>query len=709
MKSRLLAVLILVAWSIPARAWRIEPVSSLHKMTATAPGVLERYQSTPIKLRATRGEWECFQVVVTANAEPLSQVQVALSPFSANRQKQKTEFPSQLYWENFVIVDKPSGNRRLEKLWWPDALIPTALQPKSIEANRAAVLWVALQVPHGTVPGRYTATVSVSAGGKRKSLPVVLHVKPVTMPAPTLRGNVAVYYDTLRDWYAKNWRPLDDARFTQMKREYYDFLLEYRINAYDLPVGWGGEAADAYLRDPRVLSVRMPPLDNPEFAPALERLKRLGPLSKAYYYWIDEPAPERYEEVRTTTARLHAADPGLRHCVTAHPNQALADAVDIWCPNIGDFFGLWHLDAKRLQSERLRGRETWWYTMVEPKYPYPTWLLDDDALGVRSYGVLMAHTGINGFVYSMAHGWGPKPLENLQSYAGTNGDGTLLYPAEIVDPSASGPLPSIRLMLLRDAIEEYELLKLLPRSTREQLTAGLLDDRAPLLLPERDSQQWEQFRDKLFLALSRRGFVPATFKPKSTPKDVDFRVGSGPSLPTPVKPPVIDGKIDDVVWNDRTRFRDEFRRFTGAPAEKNSTSLWVTADQDNLYIAARASFQPITGQPPAAGDWVGVDLAPLDARERWRFVMTPRGRAAVERHTREGQFAIEGLEWQHGLHVAADHYAVEMRIPLELIGDPTRFRFNVLRRLGAGEAGIRYVVRAYPNAGDVTLMPVARR
>jgi hypothetical protein len=29
-------------------------------------------------------------------------------------------------------------------------------------------------------------------------------------------------------------------------------------------------------------------------------------------------------------------------------------------------------------------------------------------------------------VYSMAHGWGPKPLENIQSFAGTNGDGTLL-------------------------------------------------------------------------------------------------------------------------------------------------------------------------------------------------------------------------------------------------------------------------------------------
>ena len=35
--------------------------------------------------------------------------------------------------------------------------------------------------------------------------------------------------------------------------------------------------------------------------------------------------------------------------------------------------------AAALDRERKAGRETWWYTMVEPKYPYPTWLLDDDA------------------------------------------------------------------------------------------------------------------------------------------------------------------------------------------------------------------------------------------------------------------------------------------------------------------------------------------
>jgi hypothetical protein len=131
--------------------------------------------------------------------------------------------------------------------------------------------------------------------------------------------------------------------------------------------------------------------------------------------------------------------------------------VDIWCPNIGNFLGKGRLDFDALSAERNKGRETWWYTMVVPKYPYPTWLVDDNALSVRRYGGLMARHGISGFVYSMAHGWGPDPLNNIASYAGTYGDGTLVYPAELV--GGHGPMPSIRLMILRDALEDYELMR----------------------------------------------------------------------------------------------------------------------------------------------------------------------------------------------------------------------------------------------------------
>jgi hypothetical protein len=136
-----------------------------------------------------------------------------------------------------------------------------------------------------------------------------------------------------------------------------------------------------------------------------------------------------------------------------HPNESLKDAVDIWTPNIGDHFGLGHLDLQMLEAERKKGRETWWYTMVEPKTPTrPGWSMTS-ASAVRIYGWDDGALWHQWFVYSMAHGWGPKPLENIQSFAGTNGDGTLLYPSNLW---RQRPHAQHRLMLLRDAIEDYE-------------------------------------------------------------------------------------------------------------------------------------------------------------------------------------------------------------------------------------------------------------
>lgn len=668
--------------SIAFAAPKIETVSSLHKLTAKERGVLEPFQSTPIHLRTARGEWESFQIVVAAGNEELKNVTAQATQLVSDNgvlAPQNVE----LYWENFVFVENPSGNKRLEKLWWPDALIPLSLQKeKTIAAGRNEVLWCAVRVPGDAKPGEYTGVINVYADGRATPVIYRLTVENVTMPAPTLRGNVAVYYELLRDWYAKNLNaPFDE----NLKKQYYEFLLDYRINAYDLPVAWDDPQAAKYLNDPRVLSVRLPPLDQKEqFATALRVLRENNALGKVYYYWIDEPSPDDYARVRQTTKQLHAIDSQLKHCVTVHPNQSLQSAVDIWCPNIGDHFGLGHLDASMLATERKKGNETWWYTMVEPKYPYPTWLLDDDALSVRIYGALMATYGIKGFVYSMAHGWGPKPLENLQSYAGTNGDGTLLYPAELA--GGVGPMPSIRLMLLRDAIEDYELVKNLDQGMRENVLQELFPYELPYLPI---NLQFQAFRDSLRTGhqfrVERPDFskIPPTFQPSFYIKDV-------------LQSPVINGQINEVAWNDQTFFTDNFH--LPDIQTKDFTKLWSAKKQSSLYVAFRAQGDSLEKE------WCAIEIAPKDAIERYRFVVTAKGNGVVEKHTREGRFRIEGLDWKYAVKQTENGYDVEMQIPLSVVNHQKTFRFNALRRIGGSTP---VIVRAFPDAGDVTLMPLA--
>lgn len=651
----------------PAADWKLSPVISTHKLVATAPGRLEHFGATPVQLRAARGEWESFQVVVTAGATDLERVQ--LQPTGMATVGADNIAPAQfdIYRANYVFVPRPSGNKRLEQLWWPDALIPLALAPKSVPKGTSAVFWVTLRVPESAAAGTYFGELDVTANGGARRLALTLEVQNFTMPAPTFRANGALYYDMVRDWYSKNLsKTFTETQWTAQKKNYYNFLLDYRINAYDLPVDWDAPEAQSILQDPRVLSVRTPRLDQPQFDLALGALRASKTLHKAYYYWHDEPSPEVYPAIKEATAKLGPL--GIKHCVTLHPNQSLQGAVDIWCPNIGDFFGIGHLDQEALGAERKLGRETWFYTMVEPRHPYPTWLVDDDGGAVRDYSEIMFRFGISGFVYSMVHGWGPRPLEDLTSYAGTSGDGTLLYPSEIV--GGVGPMPSIRLMLLRDALEEWELLQFRQRKSGERIRfLRPLSSIPPGMPPNK----------KLLFGGQIPGQNPAGTATRAAPK--------------------VDGMLDDAAWNPSTQWETGFGR-SASPALETvplpSTKCWVAVKANNLYVALRANGAP-------AGEWLGVELSPANLTaqpEKLRIVLTAKGNLAVERHTREGHFKVEVPGLEAKLRLEPSFWNVEMKIPLEALGYGSLLRFNAMRRTTAGPAATKVTLRASATAGD---------
>ena len=640
MRLFLLLAMLFTATSARA-AWKLTPVSSLQKLPASTPGVLLPFRAQPVVLRAARGEWESFQFVVTAGARPIENLRITPNGLATIGAEFLASSQLQIYRENYARVEKPSGNAELRPLWWPDALLPLG-QSARIPAGQSAVFWATIRVPVDAAAGDYFGELDVNADGENRRLALTLAVENKTLPPPTFRATVAVYYDVLRDWYEKNAnQTFTETQWELQKRRIYDLLLDYRVNAYDLPVSWDAPDAEKYLRDPRVTSVRVPPLDDPQFDVAVAKLRANNALNKAFYYWIDEPDTTRYNDIRATTQRLRAL--GIKHLVTVHPNDELRGEVDIWAPNVGDFFGIGGLDFAALQRERKAGHETWLYTMIEPKFPTPTWLLDEDAQSVRAYGAFWRKHGFNGFVYSMAHGWGPKPLENLVSFQDTNGDGTLIYPGEIV--GASGPLPSIRLMILRDALEDYELKR----------TAT-----TPLFPRERAA-------------------LP------------DFTIAKG-------APVALDGRLTEwPTQNFVTLTRD------GA-VEPNlpATKMWARRDDQFLFFAFRV-------QNPQVGDWIAVEIAPDDPTrqpEKWRFVATLKGASIAEKWTRAGRFQAEIADYRAVVQNFAGFANVEVRIPLAAL--PTPFRLGALRRTSDPATETRVVLRAFADTGDPFLMPHVR-
>ena len=80
----------------------------------------------------------------------------------------------------------------------------------------------------------------------------------------------------------------------------------------------------------------------------------------------------------------------------------------------------------------------------------------------------------------------------------------------------------------------------------------------------------------------------------------------------------------------------------------------------------------------------------------------------MEKHTREGHFRIEGASWKFAAHATRDFYNIEMQIPLRELALRDSFRFNALRRLDDTQLGIKYILRAAPDAGDVISTPVIK-
>jgi hypothetical protein len=184
----------------------------------------------------------------------------------------------------------------------------------------------------------------------------------------------------------------------------------------------------------------------------------------------DEPNDAmEYELVRRQGALIRSADPGIpRMCteqtITSNPAWGnLYGAVDIWCP----LWGLWN---EPTAIERLaNGEKLWSYTaLCQGPSGTPWWQIDLDPLNFRSPMWLSWHYDITGFLYWSSNYWsiyktsqGVWEAPNFRPEYGFWGEGLLLYPGQ--PAGIHGFVPSIRLKLIREAMEDYEYMILASR------------------------------------------------------------------------------------------------------------------------------------------------------------------------------------------------------------------------------------------------------
>ncbi len=158
--------------------------------------------------------------------------------------------------------------------------------------------------------------------------------------------------------------------------------------------------------------------------------------------------------------------------------KAIIEAFNTICPTFDVYNG--QLADKLVALCHEKGIENiWWYGCTGPRAPFGNYHIGDkNLLGARTYSWVQAKYGIEGNLYWDAAAYTDEnPLYfnqyiNVyeQPFRGTHtawpaGDGFLSYPGAAY--GIYGPLPSVRLMSLRDGMEELEMLLALEKQYEE--------------------------------------------------------------------------------------------------------------------------------------------------------------------------------------------------------------------------------------------------
>jgi len=236
-------------------------------------------------------------------------------------------------------------------------------------------------------------------------------------------------------------------------------------------------------------------------------LKEKGWLNMAYVYWFDEPDPKDYEFVKKGMNRIKKYAPEINTMLTEEPSDDVLAGeklgkIDLWCPVTPNF------NEELAAKCKAKGERFWWYVCCWPHEPYCTEFTDHAAVELRTWywqnwkydviGTLIWATNWwtsdaafpdeaqNPYLDPMSYVSGYDTPKGTKRFWG-NGDGRLYYPPlSCATPNKTGtpnfdePVPSIRLEMLREGCEDFEMLWLL----REKLKTATPEQRAkyePLL------------------------------------------------------------------------------------------------------------------------------------------------------------------------------------------------------------------------------------
>lgn len=458
---------------------------------------------------AVRNEYENAQLIMTAEKD-IDSYTAEVTDLKAKKGDAVISSDNiTVYNQKYVeVLKRVNTYYPLPAGMYPDGLVPieSAVNcgENTIKKGENQGLWLTFYIPKDAEAGEYTGSITVTYGEEEHTTPISLTVYDYTLADET----------HLRTAFSIAW-PFANGELDStyaMYKKYSDVMLDYRLSSdlyrgVDTSSEEGFEELIEYANKPLKPVIYLPYGSSTydgilsfDYAMMKETILKFVkrsisdgnnyiPQLMVYFgTLIDEPNPEdpakteqvKYvcnawntllDEIATELKRDSAfmANGALakeiieevkyiEHVIAGYKHgdheEAFGDVDATWCPTNNYFEG--GRDFYETQHER------WWYTMLVPYAPYSTYHIDDILLSSRMLSWMQYDFGVVGNLYWAVNNYISIDDTALEDYYGlmssslTPGDGFLVYPGAKYD--VDGPIPTIRLMSIRDGIEEYDMM-----------------------------------------------------------------------------------------------------------------------------------------------------------------------------------------------------------------------------------------------------------
>ncbi len=457
------------AYAMPVAPFNVKVIGSLYKVR---PNLSFIKSHIPLKDKAqielAANEYESFQLLVF---DPRKEVHFKIHMDLPNG------FKSRIYNVEFVKTKRPYYAVSYVGRW-PDPMVEIdAGEEFSLNINEMKLFWVEVYAPQGAVKGKYDGKIILTYAEGAVEIPVSFNVWGFSLgKTPKLRTAFDVYDSFFPRFFTR--RKGEDYklwknRIGKIKAKFNDLMLYYKmspmlkvdpsqigfkdsimpyvnegLNAFAVGPKYGGSFGNNWPEGEALEQVAA------RYGDYQSALSSAGLLDLAYVYAWDEGKIGN-PEVKEVTSVLKKFAPGLKLMVCYHgfwdPNAmpGWGDNIDIWCYQISKY-------NRRLARMWLdMGKELWMY-VSGPDGKTPNFVIDSLAVETRLVPWVVFKHGASGLLYWAVNYWNSNPWKDTMNTPWKqNGNGSLFYPYE------ERVIPSIRCVLIRDGIEDYEYLTIL--------------------------------------------------------------------------------------------------------------------------------------------------------------------------------------------------------------------------------------------------------